>query len=226
MAGIDRGCLLVADISGYTRFLRGVELQHSTDVLADVMGVVVNQLSGVSTLAKLEGDAAFCFERGACTGQALMTAVIGCYSAFRRRIRDITHLTTCECAACREIPGLDLKIVAHRGEFLVHTVAGSEELTGPDVILVHRLLKNSVTAGTGLVGYALLTGDLVSELAMDAAGMGLVARVEPTDDIGDVSAFLLDLTACWQDEERRSEVVVGSDDAMHTMVFEMPAAPA
>ena len=134
MAGVDRGCLVVADISGYTRFLRGVELQHSSDVLADLIGVVVDQLSGVTMLAKLEGDAAFCFERSQCNGPALMTAMASCYGAFCRRIRDITHLTTCECAACREIPRLDLKMVVHYGEFVVHKVAGSEELIGPDTV--------------------------------------------------------------------------------------------
>ena len=30
-------CLLIADISGYTRYLAGVELDHSQDILADLV---------------------------------------------------------------------------------------------------------------------------------------------------------------------------------------------
>jgi hypothetical protein len=40
VAVVQRGCLLLADLSGYTRYLTGVELEHSHDVLADLLGVV------------------------------------------------------------------------------------------------------------------------------------------------------------------------------------------
>ena len=40
--------------------------------------------------------------------------------------------------------GLDLKFCAHLGSFVEHDVAGSRELVGSDVILAHRLLKNTV----------------------------------------------------------------------------------
>jgi hypothetical protein len=53
------GTLAIADVSGYTKYLTGVELEHSTDVLADVIGVVVDAMGGRFELAKLEGDAVF-----------------------------------------------------------------------------------------------------------------------------------------------------------------------
>src|SRR5439155_13461362 len=43
---VRRGCLVVADISGYTRDLGGTELEHSRDVLANLVAVVVDALSG------------------------------------------------------------------------------------------------------------------------------------------------------------------------------------
>ena len=52
-------CLLIADISGYTAYLAGVELDHSQDILADLIGTVVTALRPTFRLAKLEGDAAF-----------------------------------------------------------------------------------------------------------------------------------------------------------------------
>ncbi|MEW5992496.1 MAG: hypothetical protein AB1736_14295 [Chloroflexota bacterium] len=40
----EPACLLIADISGYTGYLAGVELDHAQDILADLMdGGVANQ---------------------------------------------------------------------------------------------------------------------------------------------------------------------------------------
>jgi hypothetical protein len=33
------GCLVLADIGGYTAYLAGVELEHSHDILADLLGM-------------------------------------------------------------------------------------------------------------------------------------------------------------------------------------------
>jgi hypothetical protein len=35
MTDLHHGCLVLADITGYTRYLAGVELEHSHDVMAD-----------------------------------------------------------------------------------------------------------------------------------------------------------------------------------------------
>src|SRR6516165_7723919 len=119
---------MLADISGYTRFLTSVELDHSRDLLANLLGVVVDETRGVMKLAKLEGDAVFCYEEGRATPDGMVTLAEAVYFAFRRWRRDVEHLTTCKCEACRRIPELDLNMVVHRGDFAIHPVAGSAEL--------------------------------------------------------------------------------------------------
>ena len=57
----ESACLLLTDISGYTGYLAGVELDHAQDILADLMGTIVNALRPGFRLAKLEGEAAFMF---------------------------------------------------------------------------------------------------------------------------------------------------------------------
>ena len=54
----EPACLVIADISGYTSYLAGVELDHAQDILADLMDTVVGSLRPAFRLAKLEGDAA------------------------------------------------------------------------------------------------------------------------------------------------------------------------
>ena len=51
----------IADISGYTSFLAGVELDHAQDIIADLMDTVVKGLRPPFRLAKFEGDAAFVY---------------------------------------------------------------------------------------------------------------------------------------------------------------------
>ena len=48
--------------------------------------------------------------------------------------------------AIEHIEKLRLKLVVHSGEALFHQILGFQELAGVDVIIVHRLLKNSVEA--------------------------------------------------------------------------------
>jgi len=109
-------CLLIADISGYTEYLSTVEIDHAQDILADLIGTVVTSLRPNFRLAKLEGDAAFCFAPAEkIDGSMLLDTIERCYFSFRRRRRDVRQATSCECNACSRIPNLNLKFVAHHG---------------------------------------------------------------------------------------------------------------
>src|ERR1700726_278180 len=55
----ESACFVIADISGYTSFLAGVELDHAQDIIADLMDTVVRCLRPPFRFAKFEGDAAF-----------------------------------------------------------------------------------------------------------------------------------------------------------------------
>jgi uncharacterized protein YndB with AHSA1/START domain len=192
MNAVEQGLLVIADVSGYTRYLSGVELDHSHDILADLIGVVTDRLGGSLRVAKLEGDAVFCCG----VDESLLDNLQDCYSAFARRQRTITLNTSCRCDACRRISDLDLKFVAHHGSFVEHEVAGRKELVGPDVIVVHRMLKNSVAERLGLRGYALLSDACVTSLGLERAG--LREHSERYDDIGEVAGVIIDLEEPWR----------------------------
>ncbi|HEX9236532.1 MAG TPA: DUF2652 domain-containing protein, partial [Actinomycetota bacterium] len=225
---IELGCLLLADISGYTKYLTGVELDHSQDILADLLSTVVGQLTGALHLAKLEGDAVFCYGSdgdGDLSGAALITLVEGCYIAFEERVRNIKNLTTCDCNACILIPSLTLKFLVHHGQYVIHEVMGNRELVGSDVILAHRLLKNTVTEETGLRGYALFTRASADLYGVEADAAGMTAHQEAYEDVGRIEGFVLDLESRWRDEQDRRSVYVGPEDALIETIGEVPAAP-
>lgn len=211
---VRRGCLVLADISGYTRYLAGVELEHSHDVLADLIGVVARGLTAVGTLAKLEGDAVFVCDRdGATDGETLLAGLDAAYFAFAARRRTIAVRTSCQCEACARIPELDLKLIAHYGLFVEHVVAGSSEVVGSDVIVAHRLLKNDVADSTGIRAFALITAGCATGLGIDPTELGLRAHSEHYEDVGTVEGWVRDLGLRWQEAEQREPVRIGEDEA-------------
>lgn len=227
MPPVQRGCLAIADITGYTRYLAGVELEHSQDVLADLLSVVVRQMQGLLRLAKLEGDAVFCYagdEVG--DGSTLLAMLASCYAAFVRRRETSTRHTTCTCDACRLIPTLDLKFLVHHGEYVVHEIAGRRELIGRDVILVHRLLKSAFTQRTGVRGYAMFTLTCLRRFGLDPAALGMIAHTESFEDVGDVAAHVLNLEERWRADRERHAVYVPDGQAAMTYEAELPAPPA
>jgi hypothetical protein len=103
----------IADISGYTSFLAGVELDHAQDIIADLMNTMVKGLRPPFRLAKFEGDAAFVYAVAEkVDGSLLQDTIETAYFKFRRRLRDVKQASTCECKACVAMSSLDFKFAA------------------------------------------------------------------------------------------------------------------
>ena len=223
----EPACLVIADITGYTSYLAGVELDHASDILADLMGTVVRSLRPTFRLAKLEGDAAFTYVVTATVdASGLMDTMERTYFAFRRRLRDIGQASTCECNACMRMPNLDLKLLAHHGMIGRQRVAGREELVGSPVIVAHRLLKNAITETTGIAAYALYTDDCLRAAGVDPAFLGLREHRETYDHLGEIVGWVADLDAAWRADKERTRVVIDTSAAMTTLEFDLPAPPA
>jgi len=219
-------CLLIADISGYTEYLATVEIDHAQDILADLIGTVVTSLRPSFRLAKLEGDAAFCFAPATkVDGSMLLDTIERCYFSFRRRRRDVGQATSCPCNACVSIPNLNLKFVAHHGIALRQKMAGREELLGSDVIVVHRLLKNDIVDKLHISAYAALTDQLVQVIDIDPVALEMREHSETYEHIGEVKLWVHDLERRWQLEDLRGRVRVEPANAAYAVDFSSSAAP-
>jgi hypothetical protein len=215
---------VIADISGYTSFLAGVELDHAQDIIADLMDTVVKGLRPPFRLAKFEGDAAFVYAASAkIDGSMLQDVIEQAYFKFRRRLRDIKQASTCECKACAAMGDLDFKFVAHHGEMVKQKMGGREELAGRDVILVHRLLKNTVGEKVGGRAYAAYSDACVQAAGIDPAAHGLVEHHETIDIIGDVKLWLRNLEKAWQKENEQTRAEVTREDAYAILEFDFAA---
>ena len=214
----------IADISGYTNFLAAVELDHAQDIIADLMDTVVKGLRPPFRLAKFEGDAAFVYAAAEkVDGSLLQDAIEGAYFKFRRRLRNVRQASTCECRACVAMGDLDFKFVIHHGGMVKHKMGGREELAGRDVILVHRLLKNSVSDKISGRAYALYSDAAIHSMGVDPVAQGLIAHQETIDVIGDVKLWLRDLEAAWGQEDAQVRMEVTRGDAHATLEFDIAA---
>lgn len=219
----ERACLLIADISGYTEYLQDVELDHAQDVIADLITALVNPLRPMFRLNKLEGDAAFLYSPTEnVDGSALLDMVEDSYFSFRRRVRSIERATTCKCGACSLIPRLDLKMIVHQGTVAHQEMLGLDELVGPDVVLIHRMLKNDVEEATGTRAYAMLTDAVVRATALEPELLDMVNFESEFANVGTQVSWILDLDRAWKKEQARRRVYVAPEDSVFTIDHFMP----
>jgi len=190
-----RGFLVVADISGYTRFVLAhkmlaipalrarrerVDKEHAEAIISMLLEAVIDSVEGILTVNKLEGDAALFYalpEDPEAFGPELLECLQTALSVFNERLENLWQCNGCFCDACCKRGDLRLKILAHYGEFMVKSVSRFEELAGDEVILIHRLLKNQVPAHE----YLLLTDAAASFMP---ASQGWEQRQEDVGDFG------------------------------------------
>ncbi|MBK5111466.1 MAG: DUF2652 domain-containing protein [Thermoleophilia bacterium] len=208
----QEGYLLLADISGYTEFLTGTELEHSHAIIRELTRLIRERLTPPMRFVKLEGDAVFCYAGSDAfrDGERFVELIESCYFGFADRLLDMERGTTCSCDACAAIPSLGLKFVAHYGSFIVECDDGSEDLAGPDVILVHRLLKNRITEGGGPAAYAFFTEACRQRLPED---FELADHRETYGSFGEVAGGVYDLNAALQQMRENRREYVGPADA-------------
>ena len=56
---IERGFIVIADVSGYGEFIATTELEHSREIVAELLSTLCECAPGALTIAQLEGDAVF-----------------------------------------------------------------------------------------------------------------------------------------------------------------------
>jgi hypothetical protein len=217
----QHGYLVLADISGYTSYLAGVELTHARDILTELLNLMVEHFKPFLAIVKLEGDAVFAHvpKTKIVRDETLLELFESTYLAFRDRVEGIRRRTTCQCNACKAIPTLDLKFILHFGEYLSQNVFGITELVGSDVNLTHRLLKNHVSAATGWKAYALFTEAGLERLNVKMEN--LHERVESYAHLGEVKTYSLDLHRRYKEllESRQRFISPQEADAIITRII-------
>ncbi len=222
---IQKGYLLLADISGYTAFMEHSELDHAPLVLNHIITFLLDQLTPTMQLAEIEGDAVFVYsgEENISRGELLLELVEATYMNFRDRKMTMMHNITCPCKACQSVSTLDLKFVIHYGEYALQKVAGKIKPIGSCVNLAHRLLKNTVTTETGWHGYALFSASCLehTEISPEDVHSGS----ETYDHFGEVNTFCINLDGRYHEYLKYRHIQVKPEQADVALHYDFTSPP-
>ncbi len=227
MASTQSGILLIADITGYTKFLASSELEHAQDSLRSLLELIVEHTGPPLVISRLEGDAVISYAPAGSflQGQTIVEIIDRTYVDFCQARELMILNTTCTCNACRNIPNLDLKFFVHFGSFILEPLLSYTELVGTDVNLVHRLTKNSILQQTGLKAYAAYTQSAVSALGIEQSANSMTRHVEAYESFGEVQLYLDDLHTKWEEHRTRTRTSVQEDQALRLLDDEFPLPP-
>jgi hypothetical protein len=162
----ERVLLLLADIAGYTEFMRlhRLNLSHSQEITQRLLESMLDAVPALR-LIEVEGEALFLSApQGGPTepdgSSGWLPPALAMYRAFHERQQWMLAHNLCVCDACRQNGQLRVKFVAHVGEVEPQRIRDTEKLVGIDVIAVHRMLKNDVPAAE----YVLMSEQLYERL--------------------------------------------------------------
>jgi hypothetical protein len=141
----NRGLLFIPDISGFTRFVNEVEIEHSRFIIQQLLEVLIKANDHYLEISEIEGDAILFYKFGEPQNlESLYKQVEKMFRAFHQYLIAYDNRKICQCKACISAVELTLKIITHYGEFTPLSVQKFNKLIGKDVIVAHQLLKNDI----------------------------------------------------------------------------------
>ena len=223
----QRGFIVIADITGYTAYLNESELVHAQETLTDLLKLLIDHTKRPLMISRLEGDAVISYglEAGFLSGQTFMETIESTYVDFRRAIDLMVLNNTCQCNACANVSALDLKFFVHFGTFVLQRLGDHDELLGTDVNLIHRLLKNSIAASTGIRAYLACTDAAVQALGIEVSD-AMVPHAETVADLGEVSMWVSDMQLAYDAATSAESSGFDPNEVIVTLQAESALSPA
>ena len=199
----ESACFVIADISGYTNFVSGVELDHAQDIIADIMDTLVRALRPPFRLAIRRRRGLRLRARR--QGRWVARAGFDRAGVFRLPQAAAQHQAghSCECQACSRMQSLDVKFVVHHGAFIRQRMSGREELAGRDVILGPSPPQERRQQSTWRARLCAYSDACARAMGIDPKAQGLVEHSEAIEHIGETKCWVRDLDEAWNREAGR-----------------------
>jgi len=160
-AAADDVLFFIPDIGGFTKFIAETEIQHSQHIIQELLELLVDANSLGMKVGEFEGDAVLFYRNGAPPSlEQLVQQARKMYLDFHSHLKKMEFKRICQCGACASAGSIALKMVAHFGSASTMQVKDHVKFIGKDIIIAHRLLKNSVTVPE----YLLVSGQTLSRI--------------------------------------------------------------
>lgn len=154
------GIIFIPDISGFTRFVNETEISHSQHIIGELLEVIIQATDDAFEVSEIEGDAVLFFRLEENPVLAdLENLVHTIFKNFHQHLKYYQRDLICHCGACSSVSNLSLKFIMHYGLLSTFAVNDRIKLSGRDIIVAHRFLKNKLT----MKDYILISGELAQK---------------------------------------------------------------
>jgi hypothetical protein len=188
----EKATIFIPDISGFTEFVTKTEIEHSAHIINELLDLVIKQNNSGFSLSEIEGDAVLFYKKGEIlTKTALVNQCLEIFSAFHKVLKIMERDMVCRCGACQSASMLTLKFIIHYGTIWEFKIANIVKATGIDMIIAHRLLKNTISSNE----YILISHPCIEGFPDSSESLGLnwMKHTESYPAIGEIELEYADL---------------------------------
>lgn len=162
--------ILIPDISGFTAFMTNTELGHASRAINMLIEAILDAVGDEYEVSEVLGDAVLLIKKGPAPSKREISATcLRIFHAFHYKRKWIAQHTICPCGACQAMIKLSLKFVVHHGPLAEMKVGRFVMQSGAEMIVAHRLLKNSINNNE----YLLMTEKLLQQAADSAESVDM-----------------------------------------------------
>jgi hypothetical protein len=137
--------ICIPDITGFTRFMAETDLEFSRKIIPPLMRCLVTSNTLSMKVGEIEGDAILFYRFGALPSlKELAEQCKKFYADFNEQLASLKKQFPEDFEKYVSSSKLSLKIIIHAAELTSTHIEGMIKLIGEDVVVVHKLLKNSV----------------------------------------------------------------------------------
>lgn len=189
--GVDM-LFVIPDIGGYTRFMLHHKKtpEYAQGVIRSLMEAMLHAKEIPLRVSSIEGDALFLYairesdELWEAEKATVAATIENFFVAFYAETRRLMQTEACGCGVCNDIGDLKIKVVVHMGHGVLDRLDRFTTINGVDVIIAHRLLKNSLS------GSYLLVTKAAFEACTFPRPERFVPHQETYPDVGTIDALV------------------------------------
>lgn len=138
--------IFIPDISGFSRFVNETAIRHSKHIISELLELIIDADGLNLEVSEIEGDSVLFFKNEIPKPNEILAQVEKTFIRFHEHLNRYDTERICRCGACETAHKLSLKFIVHQGPVEHIKIKNHLKLHGSDVILAHRLLKNSIPA--------------------------------------------------------------------------------
>jgi hypothetical protein len=185
----------VPDITGFTRFVATADITFAKEVIPALLRRLIEANLLKMSVAEIEGDAIFFYKTGRLP--SVKRVAEQCKLFYRTFLDFMDALEKSDPDSHQKYVAdqLGLKVIIHYGAISCANIKGRTKLLGEDVIIAHKVLKNSIAEDN----YILFTDKYLKKIKEPEKlnswfdGEQLIAGSEEFEYIGEVTYHYISL---------------------------------